>query len=97
MSISNLAGLLSHELGALMTHWLGVTEQEFGNLWLLVLLTNLSTLLPLPMLFLLPSATSQGDAESVHPQRQRPRAAAATAAATAAEPTLSEEVPLSLP
>lgn len=54
MSISNLAGLLSHELGALLTHWLHVTETNFDNLWLLVTITNLTTLLPLPLLFLLP-------------------------------------------
>jgi folate/biopterin transporter len=63
MSILNLAGLLSHELGALLTHWLGITETEFGNLWLLVLITNLSTLLPLPLLFLLPATSSQGTQE----------------------------------
>lgn len=61
MSILNLAGLISHELGAALTHWLGVTETDFENLWLLVLLTNLSTLLPLPLLFLLPSTSSQGE------------------------------------
>ncbi len=55
MSIWNLAGLLSHETGALLTHWLGVTETEFGNLWLLVLIANLSSLLPLPFLHWLPS------------------------------------------
>ncbi|PSN13489.1 folate/biopterin family MFS transporter, partial [filamentous cyanobacterium CCP5] len=60
MSIVNLASLLSQELGALLTHWLGVTETEFGNLWLLVVITNASTLLPLPLLFLLPASTSQG-------------------------------------
>ena len=58
MSVLNLAGLLSHELGAVLTHWLGVTETNFDNLWLLVTLTNLSTLLPLPLLFLLPKASS---------------------------------------
>ncbi|MDB9528848.1 folate/biopterin family MFS transporter [Oscillatoria sp. CS-180] len=63
MSILNLAGLLSHELGAILTHWLGVTETNFENLWLLVTLTNLSTLLPLPLLFLLPKASSQGPNE----------------------------------
>ncbi|NMF85388.1 folate/biopterin family MFS transporter [Nodosilinea sp. P-1105] len=60
MSIVNLASLTSHELGALLTHWLGVTETNFDHLWQLVLLTNLSTLLPLPLLFLLPQSTSQG-------------------------------------
>ncbi len=59
MSILNLAGLVSHELGALLTHWLGVTETDFHSLWLLVVLTNLSTLLPLPLLGMLPASTSQ--------------------------------------
>ena len=61
MSVLNLAGLLSHELGAVLTHWLGVTETNFDNLWLLVTLTNFSTLLPLPLLFLLPKTSSLGD------------------------------------
>ncbi|NER81772.1 MAG: folate/biopterin family MFS transporter [Leptolyngbya sp. SIO1D8] len=64
MSVLNLAGLLSHELGAILTHWLGVTETNFDNLWLLVTLTNLSTLLPLPLLFLLPKTSSQGETVS---------------------------------
>jgi folate/biopterin transporter len=59
MSIVNLAGLLSHELGALLTHGLGITETNFDALWQLVLLTNLTTLLPLPLLFLLPPSSSQ--------------------------------------
>jgi folate/biopterin transporter len=54
MSIINLAGLLSHEFGAVLMHQLGVTESDFQNLWLLVLITNLSTLLPLPLLHWLP-------------------------------------------
>jgi folate/biopterin transporter len=58
MSICNLAGILSHESGALLTHWLGVTDTHFENLWLLVLITNLATLLPLPMLYWLPDTVS---------------------------------------
>ncbi|MEM6254480.1 MAG: folate/biopterin family MFS transporter [Cyanobacteria bacterium P01_D01_bin.156] len=54
MSIVNMASLVSRELGALLTHWLHVTETDFTNLWLLVVITNLTTLLPLPLLFLLP-------------------------------------------
>ncbi|MEB3288283.1 MAG: folate/biopterin family MFS transporter [Leptolyngbya sp.] len=61
MSIVNLAGLVSHELGAVLTHWLGVTETNFDHLWQLVLITNLTTLLPLPLLFLLPNTSSQGE------------------------------------
>ncbi|MEM6450864.1 MAG: folate/biopterin family MFS transporter [Cyanobacteria bacterium P01_D01_bin.105] len=58
MSVVNLSGLLSHELGAALTHFLKVTETDFTNLWLLVLLTNLSTLLPLPLLGMLPAASA---------------------------------------
>ncbi|ESA37545.1 folate biopterin transporter [Leptolyngbya sp. Heron Island J] len=63
MSIVNLAGLVSHELGALLTHWLHVTETNFDNLWLLVTITNFTTLLPLPLLFLLPSTSASSDPE----------------------------------
>ena len=63
MSVVNLAGLLSHELGALLTHWLAITETDFTNLWLLVLLTNASTLLPLPLLKMLPEASAMQGAE----------------------------------
>ena len=67
MSIVNLAGLLSHELGAILTHWLHVTETDFQNLWLLITITNLTTLLPLPLLFLLPSASASSDMMEVEP------------------------------
>lgn len=63
MSVNNLAGLLSGEFGALLTHWLGVTETNFENLWMLVLLSNLSTLLPLPFLSWLPAAEAQTQAK----------------------------------
>jgi hypothetical protein len=59
MSIWNMSGLVSQEIGALLTHWLGVTETNFDNLWLLVVITNLSTLLPLPLIKWLPSTDPQ--------------------------------------
>ncbi len=55
MSVWNLSGLLSNELGALLTSALGITETNFDRLWLLVIITNLSTLLPLPFLGWLPA------------------------------------------
>lgn len=58
MSVTNLAGLLSYWLGAGLMQWMGITESNFQNLWLLVLVTNLSTLLPLPFLGWLPRASS---------------------------------------
>ncbi len=59
MSLYNLGGLISNELGAGLTHLLGVTETQFDHLWILLLLTNLSTLLPLPLLQWLPETTLQ--------------------------------------
>ncbi|NJK39842.1 MAG: folate/biopterin family MFS transporter [Oscillatoriales cyanobacterium RM2_1_1] len=60
MSITNLAALLSYESGALLTHLFHVTETNFENLWLLVVITNLTTLLPLPFINWLPDVTAQG-------------------------------------
>jgi folate/biopterin transporter len=59
MSITNLAGLLSHEGGALLTYLLGITDRNFDNLWLLVIITNLSTLLPLLFLNWLPAESTE--------------------------------------
>ncbi|WP_013324930.1 folate/biopterin family MFS transporter [Gloeothece verrucosa] len=66
MSISNLSGLVSNELGALLTHLFGVTETNFDKLWLLVLITNLSTLLPLPLINWLPAEDPQAQARQLY-------------------------------
>jgi folate/biopterin transporter len=72
MSIFNLAGLLSHEVGALLTHWLGVTETNFDKLWLLVVITNASRLLPLPFLGWLPAADPQAEIQAVDTRKSLP-------------------------
>jgi folate/biopterin transporter len=77
MSIVNLAGLLSQESGALLMHWLGVSENNFSNLALLVVITNLSALLPLPFLGWLPNAD-----ESSKPAAETSHARTAEASAT---------------
>lgn len=59
MSVTNLAGLLSYGSGALLMQVLGITETNFSQLWLLVVITNLSTLLPLPFLRWLPGAEAE--------------------------------------
>lgn len=64
MSVSNLAGAVSHELGALLMAWLGVTERNFDNLALLLTIANLSTLLPLPLVRWLPDTSALGDEET---------------------------------
>jgi len=47
MSLNNLGGIIGSQFGALITTWLGVTEQNLENFWLLVLICNLSTVVPL--------------------------------------------------
>ncbi len=64
MSVVNLASLLSSEFGALLMHWLGISETNFDSLWLLVVVTNLSTLLPLIFLEWLPALSTPTDTES---------------------------------
>jgi folate/biopterin transporter len=54
MSVLNISALCSFQLGAGLTYLLGVTESNFDNLWLLVLIANLTSLLPLPLLKWLP-------------------------------------------
>ena len=67
MSVVNFAGLLSQESGALLMHWLGVNEHNFSNLALLVVITNLSVLLPLPFLGWLPGDdTSESAGKGFH-------------------------------
>lgn len=61
MSVSNLAGMVSYEFGAVITHWLGITETNFELMWLLVIITNLSTLLPLPFINWLPKSEEEQD------------------------------------
>ncbi|MDX2271729.1 MAG: folate/biopterin family MFS transporter [Cyanobacteriota bacterium] len=55
MSILNLAGFLSHEWGAGLMQWLGISEHDFSHLGDLVVITNLVRLLPLLLLGWLPA------------------------------------------
>lgn len=59
MSIVNLAGLISYEGGAFLTHWFGITETNFDQLWLLITITNTASLLPLLFLNWLPAYQPQ--------------------------------------
>ncbi|RZR85296.1 hypothetical protein BHM03_00012254 [Ensete ventricosum] len=54
MSISNAGSVTGGLIGAGFTQLLGVTKDSFENLALLVIICNLSSLLPLPLLGLLP-------------------------------------------
>jgi folate/biopterin transporter len=54
MSVVNFSDFVSYQLGALLMKYLHVTESNFEQLWLLVLITNLIGLLPLPLLGWLP-------------------------------------------
>lgn len=61
MSVTNLASLLSHETGAILMYWFGINETNFEALWLLVVITNFSTLLPLPLVSWLPGGSDRTD------------------------------------
>ncbi|KAF7017173.1 hypothetical protein CFC21_030650 [Triticum aestivum] len=56
MSIQNVGALMSAWWGGLLLHTLNVTRSEFSNLWAVVLIRNVSRLLPLTLLFLVPQS-----------------------------------------
>ncbi|KAI3469586.1 hypothetical protein Pfo_026249 [Paulownia fortunei] len=62
MSISNGGSVLGGLIGAGLTQLFGVTKDRFDKLTYLIILCNLSSLLPLPLLGLLPEETA--DVES---------------------------------
>ncbi|KAJ6981718.1 LOW QUALITY PROTEIN: folate-biopterin transporter 1 [Populus alba x Populus x berolinensis] len=55
MSISNGGSVLGGLIGAGLTQFFGVTKDNFDNLAFLIILCNLSSMLPLPLLGLLPN------------------------------------------
>ncbi|KAG6393092.1 hypothetical protein SASPL_147322 [Salvia splendens] len=61
MPVSNCGSVLGGLIGAGLTQLLGVTKDEFSNLASLIILCNLSSLLPLPLLGLLPQDISDID------------------------------------
>ena len=60
MSIFNAGGLVSNVLGGWLTSLLGVTETNFENLGLLIVVANLSSLLPLPFISWVPAGSDTG-------------------------------------
>jgi folate/biopterin transporter len=64
MSVFNLAGLVSQEWGALLTHYLGIDEHNFDRLWLLVMITNLGSIIPLIFIKWLPDSDPRSDLKS---------------------------------
>jgi len=59
MSVLNLGSLLAYQSGAWLTQVLGVTETDFTHLPALLIIANLSTLLPLPLARWLPEDTAR--------------------------------------
>ena len=71
MSVINISALCSFQLGAGLTHLLGITESNFNNLWLLVLIANISSLLPLPLLSWLPDEKNDQSEETTQKSVQK--------------------------
>ncbi|WVZ60855.1 hypothetical protein U9M48_010821 [Paspalum notatum var. saurae] len=61
MSISNAGSVAGGLVGAGLTQFLGVTRGNFENLALLIAICNVSSLLPLPLLGLLPDESPSTD------------------------------------
>ena len=64
MSIFNLGGTVSYWLGSMMMKWLGITENQFDLLWLLIIITNFSSLIPIFFINWLPDGKIEIDDSS---------------------------------
>ena len=64
MSVFNLGGTVSYWLGSMMMKWLGITENQFDLLWLLIIITNLSSLIPIFFINWLPDGKIEIDDSS---------------------------------
>jgi len=62
MATLNVGSLLSTYLGGLITWALGVTANDFHNLWLLCLVCNFSTICVIPFLSLVPTEAERREA-----------------------------------
>ena len=56
MSVMNFGATISYWLGSLMMKWLGITEYQFDSLWLLIIITNCTSLIPILFIKWLPDA-----------------------------------------
>lgn len=68
MSVSNAGSVSGGLLGAGLTQIFGVTKDNFDHLSLLIIVCNLSSLLPLPLLHLLPKQNPDS-ADSTDPSK----------------------------
>jgi hypothetical protein len=50
MSTINFGSLVSGQLGAIITYYIGVTDTDFTNLGILIFITSTCSILPLPLL-----------------------------------------------
>lgn len=64
MSVSNGGSVIGGLIGAGLTQLFGISKDRFDNLALLIILCNLSSLLPLPLLGLLPRDDSDTNSKA---------------------------------
>lgn len=70
VSVSSIGGIVGDFSGTFLTSWLGVTNGDYSNLWVLLTICNLCSLFPLLFLRLVPkniaaSAEEASDASAV--------------------------------
>jgi len=81
MSTLNIGGVVSDNLGGLLTWAIGVTANDFSKLWILVLVCNICNLIPIPLLFFL--VPKEEEFERIHEQQRLEDAARKKAEAEA--------------
>lgn len=59
MSINNLGGIVGSQVGAVLCTYLGVSATNLENFWILVLISNASSVLPLLLIGWVPAGDPQ--------------------------------------
>jgi hypothetical protein len=63
MSLTEIGGIVGDVTGTALTAFLGITNDDFTQLWLLILLCNLYNIIPLCFVWLVPSKISPQNTE----------------------------------
>lgn len=63
MSVLNFGGMLGSQVGALLAYLLGITSTNFDKLWIMILIAQISMLLPLPFLRMVKVENTAKEAE----------------------------------
>merc|ERR1712157_65442 len=65
MSITNLSSTMSSYWGAILCHWIGISKDNYDNLWLAILIRSIFKIIPIFFLSLIPDVSPQEEIKNL--------------------------------